>query len=218
MVQAASAKGEVRIEAPDRAERTIARRSAEARATVPDLELSAEAAVGEPDAITTAAMVRACAHALHEVPRANGAYRDGQFELYSRVNVGVIVALPHTYVIPTIPDADQKSLAEITVELGALTARAQSGALSAPDISGATFTLWHPGVDGISQATPLIVPPQACALAAGAVREVPVVRDAAIVAGHAMTLTLACDHRILYGAGASEFLGWVKRMIEEGTP
>ncbi len=211
------AKGEVTTQAPDRAARSVARRSSESRATVPDLELGAEATISNAAAVTTAGLVRAIARALRAVPRANAAYRDGQFELYGRINVGVVVATEDTFAIPTIFDADEKGTVEISEELDRLTARAASNELLAPETSGATFTLWHPGVDGVAQATPLVIPPQAAALAVGAVRSVPVTQDGVIVPGHVLTLTLACDHRILYGPQASRFLGLIKRMIEEGT-
>ncbi len=217
MSQPSGVKGEVTTQAPDRAARSVARRSAESRATVPDLELTVQAAVGDPTAITTAALVRDCARALRAVPRANAAYRDGQFELYGRINIGVVVATEDTFAIPTIFDADAKGRLEISEELERLTARAESGELLAPETSGATFTLWHAGADGVAQATPLVIPPQAAALAAGAVRDVPVVREGVIVPGHILTLTLACDHRILYGPHASRLLGLIKRMIEEDT-
>jgi pyruvate dehydrogenase E2 component (dihydrolipoamide acetyltransferase) len=217
MSRPAHAKGEVTITEPDRAARTMARRSAESRATVPDVELSVEVTVDDPAAITTGALVSASASALRAVPRANGAYRDGQLETYSRINIGVVVATDAAYAIPTIFDADEKSIADIDDELGRLTERTRAGELLAPDASGATFTLWHPGLDGVSQATPLVIPPQAAALAVGAVRETPLVRDAAIVPGHTMTMTLACDHRILYGPHASRLLGLIKHVIEEGT-
>jgi pyruvate dehydrogenase E2 component (dihydrolipoamide acetyltransferase) len=211
-------KGEVRIEEPDRFERTIARRSAEARAIVPDLELSAEVdmeaclALG---AEITAILVRACALALVAVPRANSAYRDGRFELYSRVNVGVVIAADDAYTIPTVLDAQHKSLAELSAEIAGLTAR--SGELSPPELAGATFTLSNPGALGVASSSPVIVPPQAAAAAAGAIRAVPVLRDGAIVPGHSMTITLACDHRILYGSPAARFLMTIKTLLEEAT-
>jgi pyruvate dehydrogenase E2 component (dihydrolipoyllysine-residue acetyltransferase) len=218
MAQTVGAKGEVRIEQPDRVQRTIARRSAESRATIPDVELTAEAQLpaDSPDP-TTAALVRACALALKDVPRANGSYRDGAFELYSRINIGVVITAEDTYAIPTVLDADQKSVGELNSELERLAARAVAGELSAPELAGATFTLWHPGSEGVASATPVIVPSQAAALAAGAVREVAVVRQGAAQPARAMTLTLACDHRILYGTLASRFLGRIKTLIQEGT-
>lgn len=155
---------------------------------------------------TTAILVRACALALRTVPRANGAYRDGRFELYSRVNVGVVLASERAYVIPTVFDADGKPMAELSAELEQLTHAAHAGELSPPAFSGATFTLSNVGELGVDASTIVVNSPQAAALAAGAIRHEPVVRDGEIVAGRTMTVTLACDHRILYGAAAARFL------------
>jgi pyruvate dehydrogenase E2 component (dihydrolipoamide acetyltransferase) len=223
--QTAGVKGEVQLQEPDRSQRTIARRSAEARATVPDLELSAEVDMEASVALLsrlgcshTALLIRACALALKEVPRANGAYRDGRFELYSRINVGVTIATGETYTVPTVFDCDSKSLDALSEEVARLAERARSGELAPPALSGATFTLSNPGALGIARATPLIVPPQAAAVAAGAIREVPIVKAGRIVPGHSMTITLACDHRILYGTQAAQFLSRIKSQLEEATP
>ena len=67
-------------------------------------------------------VVKACALALREHPRANGAYRDGRFELYSRVNVGIAVAARDALVVPTVFDADRKGLRQIAAESRALAA------------------------------------------------------------------------------------------------
>jgi pyruvate dehydrogenase E2 component (dihydrolipoamide acetyltransferase) len=222
--QDAGAKGQVRVEEPDRFQRVIARRSAESRATVPDLELSVEvdmeaclAIHAERGCAIAAIIARACALALREVPRANGAYRDGRFELYSRINVGVVVAAPETYAIPTVFDCDRKSLAECSAEISRLTERARTGELSPPELGGATFTLSNPGALGVERSSAMIVAPQAAAVAAGAIRSVPVLRDGALALGSSMTMTLACDHRILYGAQAALFLTRIKALLEDGT-
>ena len=212
-MSASGAKGETRIEEPTAAERAIARRAAEARATVPDLELRADVDMAHALALRDsqahsipAILMRACALALRAVPRANGAYRDGRFELYSRVNIGIVVADEHSYLIPTVFDADQKSLAELTAEIKRITAAALAGKLQPPAYAGATFTLSYVGALGVPASAIVVSSPQAAALAAGAIREAPVVRDGAIHPGHLMAITLACDHRILYGAQAARFL------------
>jgi pyruvate dehydrogenase E2 component (dihydrolipoamide acetyltransferase) len=210
-------KGAVRILEPTPGERTVARRSAEARATIPDLELSVEvdmaAAIGLA-APSTAALVRAAALALREHPRANAAYRDGHFELYSRVNVGVTMPQVDGQVAATVFDADRKGLSELASEIDELQRRASE--LTSPERSGATFTLIDLGRYGVSEASPVIFGPQAAALAAGEIRHVPVVRDAVVVPGEVMTVTLACDHRILYGAEAAGFLAHVRELLERG--
>ncbi len=206
-------KGRTLVLEPTREQLTIARRSAQARATVPDLELSAEVDMSACAALrrergcsVTAMLVRACALALREVPRANGAYRDGCFELYSRVNVGVTIFTEDAYASPTVLDADRMSLAELTERIEALVSRARAAQLTPPELAGATFTLSNLGMYGVARPSAILSPAHGAAIAAGAIREVPVVRGAAIVPGQMMTLTLVCDHRILHGAQAAHFL------------
>ncbi len=190
-----SVKGDSRIEEPTPAERSVIRRAAESRATVPALELSLASPSSDP--LPTARVVRACALALRGHPRANASYRDGKFELYSRVNVGVLVADEEVYAIPTVFDADEKQLDELADEIQALRAQARAGTLASPALSGATFTLWNAAEQGVLAASLPVVPPQAAALTAG-------LRD----------LVLACDHRILYGARAVSFLQAVAHHLD----
>jgi pyruvate dehydrogenase E2 component (dihydrolipoamide acetyltransferase) len=200
------------------AERTVARRAAEARATVPDLELSVEVDMGAClglGAPPAAILVRAAALALSEHPRANAAYRDGHFELYSRVNVGLTMVQDDTLVAATVFDADRKGLPELVAEIDELQRRGTD--LTSPERSGATFTLTDLGRYGVSRATPIISPPQAAALAAGEIRRSPVVRDASVVPGEVMTLTLASDSRILYGAEAAGFLAQLRDSLERAA-
>jgi pyruvate dehydrogenase E2 component (dihydrolipoamide acetyltransferase) len=216
-------KGEVRIVEPDRVSRSIARRSAEIRATVPQLELSADADASaaltlarERDCSLTAVLVRACASALAESPSANGAYRDGHFELYSRINVGVTFHSEDALATPAVLDADRKPLAELDAELERLRARAKAGELTPPELAGTTFTFTDLGqYPAVHRYAPLVTPPQAAAVAAGAIRSTPVVRDGAVVPGSVLTLSLTCDHRILYGARAGAFLERIVTHVED---
>ena len=180
------ARGETRVQQPDASERAVARRAAESRATVPTLELSVDREGAAP---TDGRLVRACALALREHPRANAAYRDGRFELYSRINVGLLVATEDIYSIPTVFDADRRSAAQLEDEVARLRSGAVEQTLPAPAFAAATFTVWNAAALGLATASIPVVPPQAAALAAG---------------GRA--LTLCCDHRILYGARAAGFL------------
>ncbi|MGZ4172638.1 MAG: 2-oxo acid dehydrogenase subunit E2 [Solirubrobacteraceae bacterium] len=220
-VTAESLKGETTIEEPDRAGRAIARRSAEIRATVPDLELSTDADAGplldraEREGVsTTAVLVSACATALREFPRVNGAYRDGRYELYGRINVGVLIQTPDSQLTATILDADARSVPELDEELARLSARAHSGELTPPEQAGATFTLADLGRFGVHRAAGLVTPSQAAVLTAGAIRGVPVVRDGTVSPGHLLTLTLTSDHRIVHGAQAAGFLGRVVELVQ----
>ncbi|MGB7589410.1 MAG: dihydrolipoamide acetyltransferase family protein, partial [Solirubrobacterales bacterium] len=228
---AETAKGQVSYEEPNKIQSTIARRMAESKATAPHFYLRVEvdmsravearkrikAAAGEGDVVPSFndLVVKACALALREHPRANGAYRDGRLELYSRVNVGVAVAARDALVVPTIFDADRKGLRQISTESRVLAQRVRDGQITPPELSGATFTVSNLGMFGIESFSAVINPPQAAILAVGAIRESPVVRNGELAAGHLMGLDLACDHRILYGAPAAEFLATIRSSLEE---
>jgi pyruvate dehydrogenase E2 component (dihydrolipoamide acetyltransferase) len=224
-------KGAVTIQQPSRIQVQIAQRMAESKATVPDFTLQAEVdmeqAVALRDQLRQAAragdlvpsyndfVVKACGLALREHPRANAAYRDGAFELYERVNVGIAVAAEDSLIVPTVFDADRKSLLEIAGETRRLAERVRQRSVTPAELSGATFTVSNLGMYGVSSFAAIINPPQAAILAVGELRELPVVRDGLVVPGSRMSLVLTCDHRILYGAPAAEFLARIRLLLEQ---
>jgi pyruvate dehydrogenase E2 component (dihydrolipoamide acetyltransferase) len=160
-------------------------------------------------------VVKACALALSQHPRANGAYRDGKIELYSRINVGVAVAAQDALVVPTVFDADQKGLRRIATETRAVAARVREGSITPPELSGGTFTVSNLGMYGISNFHAVINTPQAGILAVGEVKAKPVVTDSReFESRQLMGVTLACDHRILYGADGAQFLARVRELLE----
>jgi pyruvate dehydrogenase E2 component (dihydrolipoamide acetyltransferase) len=228
--EAQTGKGETTTQDLTRLQQTVARRMAESKATAPDFVLNvdvdmdeavdlrkrikAAAAEGQPVPSFNDFVVKASALALVDFPRANGAYRDGKFELYSRVNVGVAVAGQDALVVPTVFDADTKSLGAIARESRALAERVRAGAITPPELSSGTFTVSNLGMFGIQSFVAVINPPQAAILAVGAMTPTPVVRDGEVVVRNIMRLTLACDHRILYGADAAEFLGRIRERLE----
>jgi pyruvate dehydrogenase E2 component (dihydrolipoyllysine-residue acetyltransferase) len=228
---AETAKGEVQVVELNRMQRTIARRMAESKATVPhfylQMEIDMSEAVkaraqlkrvvpeGTPAPTFNDMVVKACALALREFPRANGAYRDGKVELYSRVNVGVAVAAEDALIVPTVFDADKKTLGEIGQETRALAGKVRDGTITPPELSGGTFSVSNLGMYGIENFSAVINPPQAGLLAVGAVKEKAVVVDGEVVARQRMGVTLACDHRILYGADGAVFLGRVRDLLEQ---
>jgi len=227
---ATGAKGEVSVHDLSRTQQIVARRMAESKATVPDFSIATDVdmgparalraqlkdAAGEDQAVPSFndMVVKACALALREFPRANGSYRDGRFELHERVNVGVAVAGQDALVVPTVFDADTKSLGEIARTTRALAERVRDNTVRPPELAGGTFTVSNLGMYGVTHFTAVVNPPQAAILAVGAITEQPVVRDGEIVAGHVMTITLACDHRILYGADAAQFLARIRELLE----
>jgi pyruvate dehydrogenase E2 component (dihydrolipoamide acetyltransferase) len=223
------AKGTVTTQELTRLQRTVSRRMAESKATAPEFQLNMEIdmsgcvelrarlkEVADPAPSFNDMVVKACAAALREFPRVNGAYRDGQWELYSRINVGVAVAAQETLIVPTIFDAGQKSLGAIAADARALITKVRDGNITPPELSGGTFTVSNLGMYGIETFTAIINPPQAAILAVGALKKKAVVDDAGrIVARDMMGVTLICDHRILYGADGAEFLARVRQLLEQ---
>jgi pyruvate dehydrogenase E2 component (dihydrolipoamide acetyltransferase) len=227
---AQTGKGEASTHELTRLQQTVARRMAESKATAPDFVLNvdvemdeavelrkrmkAAAPEGQPVPSFNDFVVKAAALALRDFPRANGAYRDGKFELYSRVNVGVAVAGQDALVVPTVFDADSKSLGQIAADSRALAERVRAGAITPPELSSGTFTVSNLGMYGIQSFSAVINPPQAAILAVGAMAPTPVVRDGEVTVRQILRLTLSCDHRILYGADAAEFLGRIRQRLE----
>jgi pyruvate dehydrogenase E2 component (dihydrolipoamide acetyltransferase) len=226
-----TAKGSTTYQELTRLQQVVSRRMAESKATAPHFYLQSEidmsaavAARGRLKALTPEGevvpsfndmVVKACALALREHPLANGSYRDGRFELYSRVNVGVAVAAQDALVVPTVFDADRKGLREIATDARRLAGKVRDGSITPPELSGGTFTVSNLGMYGVSNFSAVINAPQAAILAVGAITEKPVVRDGEIATAHLLGVTLACDHRILYGAPAAEFLARIRALLEE---
>jgi pyruvate dehydrogenase E2 component (dihydrolipoamide acetyltransferase) len=210
-----------------RTQQLIARRMAESRATVPDFALEVEVDMSSAlelrarlKELSDAApsvndfVVKAAAVALRRHPRANGSYKDGRFELHDEVNVGVAVAAPDTLVVPVVRNADGKSLGAIAGEVRAMAARVRDGAISAPELSGGTFTVSNLGMFGIDRFEGIINVPQAAILCVGAIRDRVVAVDGAPAVRPIMSMTLASDHRILYGADAAQFLTEIRTLLE----
>ena len=224
----AGAKGEVEFHELTRLQQTVTRRMAESKATAPDFHLVSEVdmsaavqlrarlkEVADPAPSFNDMVVKAVANALREHQRVNAAYRDGKFELYSRVNVGIAVAGQDALVVPTIFDADTKSLGQIAQDARALIDKVREGKITPPEVSGGTFTVSNLGMYGIDNFSAVINPPQAAILTVGALKKKAVADERGrIVARDMMNLTLVCDHRILYGADGAEFLARVRELLE----
>jgi pyruvate dehydrogenase E2 component (dihydrolipoamide acetyltransferase) len=223
-----TAKGETTTVALTRMQQTIARRMAESKATIPDFTLLSDVdmeecvrlrselkRISKDEAPTYNDMVvKACALALREHPRANGSYRDGTLALHSRINIGVAVAAQDALVVPTVFDADAKALGEIARETRSLAARVRDATITPPELGGGTFTVSNLGMYGIASFTAIINPPQAAILSVGSVQRRAVVLEDELVARHTMKLTLVCDHRVLYGADAAELLARVRELLQ----
>jgi pyruvate dehydrogenase E2 component (dihydrolipoamide acetyltransferase) len=218
--------------APTRLQATVARRMAEAKATIPHFQVQTEvemtaalafreqlkrivAAREQPAPSLNDLIVKACALALRRAPRANGSYADGGFRLHARVNVGIAVAADDALVVPVVHDADTRTLGEIAATTRELAAAVRDGSVTPAQLSGATFTVSNLGMFGMTAITPVINPPQAAILGVGAIRETLARGEGGeIVDRRLLTLTLSCDHRILYGADAARFLGDIRALLE----
>jgi pyruvate dehydrogenase E2 component (dihydrolipoamide acetyltransferase) len=223
-----TSKGRVEVVEPTRLQATVARRMAESKGTAPHFYLRVEVDMGpvmeararlaasgdDPPPSVNDIVVKACAIALREFPHVNGAYRDGRFELYGRVNVGIAVAAEERLVVPTLFDVDRKGLRQIAVESRQLAGKVRDRSVSPPELSGATFTVTNLGMFGVTSFEGVISPPQAAILAVGEVAEKPVARGGQVTVGSSMWATLSCDHRILNGADGARFLGRVRALLE----
>jgi pyruvate dehydrogenase E2 component (dihydrolipoamide acetyltransferase) len=206
-------KGEaLRIEL-SRRERSGARRVAESKATVPHLYVTRTLALEEAPADLTASAISACAGALRAHPRLNSSYRDGEIEEHGRINVGFTVESEDGPLVPIVFDADKKDVSEIESELSRLSRRARDGALTSPELSGGTFTI-SALASGADSLLPAVVPGQSAHLAVGRPREAAIARSGEVRAGHALDLTLACDHRAVRPPNAAAFLEQVASALE----
>jgi pyruvate dehydrogenase E2 component (dihydrolipoamide acetyltransferase) len=224
-----SARGDVRVLVPTPTQATIARRMAESAATIPTFTVTADADVSQIVALRLGAraeggdatpslndfVVKAVATALGEFPRFNASWVGDTIECYSRINVGVAVATDDALLVPVVPDADAKSLAEIAAETRRLADAARRRALRPEELQNGTFTVSNLGMFGVRSFTAIVDPPQTAILAVGAVRRTPA-EDATggVVFRDVMTLTLSCDHRVVYGADGARFLSRLRELLE----
>ena len=212
-----------------RLQQTVARRMSESKATIPHFQVQAEADVGralamraeldeqgvlDPVPSINDIVVKASALALRDYPLVNGAFSDEHFVLHGRVHIGIAVAAQDALVVPVIADADSRPLGDIAREARRLAGAVRNGSLTPPELAGGTFTVSNLGMFGVSAIYPVINPGQAAILGVGATRSQLALSDGAVVERTMMTLTLSCDHRILYGAEASSFLRRIIDLLE----
>ncbi|MGH2933260.1 MAG: dihydrolipoamide acetyltransferase family protein, partial [Gaiellaceae bacterium] len=224
----ADARGAVTVVELTATQATIARRMVQSATQIPSFTVSADADVSEIVALRRGAreesrdapsindfVVKAAALVLLEFPRFNASYVDDRIECYSRVNVGVAVALDDALLVPVVADADRRKLAEISEETRRLAEAARSRSLRPEELRGGTFTVSNLGMFGVRSFTAIVDPPQTAILAAGAARRVPAEDDGGGIAFRdVMTLTMSCDHRVVYGADGARFLSRLCELLE----
>ena len=159
--------------------------------------------------------VKACCHALKEVPEVNAEIDGGDVVYKNYVHMGVAVGTPSGLVVPVVRDADQMSFAAIEKKIAELGLRARDGKLSMAEMQGGSFTISNGGVYGSLMSSPILNPPQSGILGMHKIQDRPVVVGGQIVIRPMMYLALSYDHRIVDGKGAVTFLVRVKEALED---
>ncbi len=162
-------------------------------------------------------ITKACALSLRQHPYVNASYleKEGEIRLHKEVHVAVAVAIDEGLITPVITNADLKGLGQIASETKELAGKARDRKLQPHEFEGSTFSTSNLGMFGIEEFTAIINPPNACILAIGAIRDVPVVKEGNVVPGKRMKLNLSCDHRVVDGATGAQFLNTVKQYLEQ---
>jgi pyruvate dehydrogenase E2 component (dihydrolipoamide acetyltransferase) len=207
--------------------KTIARRLAESKFGAPhfyvtvdvDMEQAVQAraqlnAVSPVKISFNDIVVKACAHALRKHPWINASWSDAEIRQHGQVHIAFAVAVEEGLVTPVIRNTDLKPLSVISSEARELAGLARDRKLQPAQMEGSTFTISNLGMFGIEEFTAIINPPNASILAVGGIRDVPVVKDGAVVPGKRMKVTLSSDHRVVDGAKAAEFLSTLRQMLE----
>jgi pyruvate dehydrogenase E2 component (dihydrolipoamide acetyltransferase) len=207
--------------------KTIAKRLAESMFTNPHfyetIDIDMKNAVATREALNASGdvkisfndlVVKASALALRKHPAVNSSWLGDIIREYGSVHVAVAVAIEDGLVTPVIRNTDLKGLAQISAETKDLAKRARDRKLEPKDWEGSTFTISNLGMFGIEEFTAIINPPNACILAVGAIRDVPVVENGAVVPGKRMKVTLSSDHRVVDGAVAAQFLNTLRGYLE----
>ncbi len=159
-------------------------------------------------------IVKAAAMALRCFPALNNSFAGEGIVVNGEINIGLAVALEDGLVVPVIRGCDVLSLKEIAERSRGLVERARSGKISEAELSGGTFTISNLGMFGVEEFMAVILPPQGGILATGGVCNEALVKNDRLIAGRVMRATLSADHRLIDGAYAAQFLGELKRVLE----
>jgi pyruvate dehydrogenase E2 component (dihydrolipoamide acetyltransferase) len=210
--------------------KTIARRLSESKREVPHfyltIDVDAEPIVAlraqlnaelPPDAAKLSIndlLIKAVAVALRRMPRVNTSFAGDSIVYHDGVHISVAVAIPDGLVTPVVRDADRIGVLEISRTVRELAGRAKEKKLKPEEMTGGTFSISNLGMYGIDSFSAVINPPEGAILAVGAVRDEPVVKNGAVVAGKRLALTMSCDHRVIDGALGAEWLRLLRSLLE----
>ncbi len=160
-------------------------------------------------------VIKAVAIALKQHPAVNSSFRGDKIRFNEHTNIGVAMAIEDGLLVPVIRFADGKSLSHISAEVKDFAQKAKAKKLQPKDWEGSTFTVSNLGMFGIDDFTSIINTPDGAILSVGAIQNVPVVKNGAVVPGNIMRLSLGCDHRVIDGATGAKFLQTLKALLEE---
>ncbi len=159
-------------------------------------------------------VVKAVAMALMRCPEVNSSWAEDVIIMHQTADISIAMAVPDGLITPIVFDASRKSLSNISNSIKTLHQKAKNASLRSEEFEGGSFTITNLGMYGIKEFKAIINPPQSSILAVGASEKKPVVKDGAIVIGDVVHFTLSCDHRVVDGAAAAEFLKIFKAFIE----
>jgi 2-oxoisovalerate dehydrogenase E2 component (dihydrolipoyl transacylase) len=164
-------------------------------------------------------VARAVLLALRAFPGLNASWDDSGPAVVTKhyVNLGIAVAAPSGLLVPNVKDAQKLSLRDLADELAALTVNAREGRCTPAELTGGTITITNVGVFGVDAGVPLLNPGEAAILAVGAVKPLPWEHEGAVALRDVCTLSLAFDHRVVDGEGASRFLATVGEILADPT-
>ncbi|OUT70370.1 MAG: pyruvate dehydrogenase complex dihydrolipoamide acetyltransferase [Crocinitomicaceae bacterium TMED16] len=207
--------------------KTIARRLADSKFTAPhfyltldidmDNAIAARKVMNAMEGVKVSfndMVVKSVAHSLKKNPNVNSAWMGDFIRRNDHVHIGVAVAVEDGLLVPVVKFADTKGLMQISAEVKDFAQKAKDKKLQPSDWEGNTFTISNLGMFGIESFTAIVNPPDSCILAIGGIKQVPVVKDGALVPGNVMKVTLSCDHRVVDGATGSAFLQDFKQFLE----
>jgi len=160
-------------------------------------------------------ILKAVINAAQAVPAINASFAGDHIVKFNHVGLSVAVAVEDGLVTPVIKEAESKSLLAISRAVKDFAVRAKDKKLRPDEFDGGTITVSNLGAWGIESFDAIINPPQAAILSVGAAIEKPVVKNGQIVPGLRMNLGLSCDHRVVDGAVAAQFLSEVRKLIEQ---
>ena len=160
-------------------------------------------------------ILKAVINAAQAVPAVNASFAGDHIVKFKHVGLSVAVAVEDGLVTPVIKEAESKSLLAISRAVKDFAVRAKDKKLKPDEFDGGTITVSNLGAWGIESFDAIVNPPQAAILSVGAAIEKPVVKNGQIVPGLRMNLGLSCDHRVVDGAVAAQFLSEVSKLIEQ---